>query len=247
MVIHSGTNDITSKVSAFPKIRKLINVIKENDVNEEIEIVLSSAIHRDNQDVVDKINDLNKKLQHLCKGKVMRFIDNSNMKSYPLNRSKLHLNKTGTALLTKTFAKIVNSDSLYRNVYGQVNSLTEDLSFIASNVSHLGNLRSKNSKNIILSYINLNSIRNKFENLCDFVGYNVDVLLIAQTKLNSLFSNTQFLLPGFHEPLRFDINHRSGGLLVYIKLSLSSKILIKFKLPINIQKLSFEINLRKEK
>ena len=114
-------------------------------------------------------------------------------------------------------------------------------------MSHLGNLRSKNPKNIIFSYININSIRNKFENLCDIVGNNVDVLSIAETKLDSSFPNAQFILPGFHEALRLDINHRSGGLLVYIKASLPSKILTKFKLPINIQIISFEINLRKEK
>ena len=90
-------------------------------------------------------------------------------------------------------------------------------------MSHLGNLRSKNSKNIIFSYININTIRNKFENLCDIVGNNVDVLSIAETKLDSSFANAQFLLPGFHEPLRLDINHRSGGLLVCIKASLPSK------------------------
>ena len=49
-------------------------------------------------------------LENLWKGKDMRFIDNSNIKSSSLNRSKLHLNKSGTALLTKNFAKIVNSD-----------------------------------------------------------------------------------------------------------------------------------------
>ena len=40
----------------------------------------------------------------------MRFIDNSNIKSSSLNGSKLHLNKSGTALLTKNFAKIVYPD-----------------------------------------------------------------------------------------------------------------------------------------
>ena len=40
----------------------------------------------------------------------LHFIDNGNMKSSSLNRSKLHLNKSETALLTKIFAKIVNSD-----------------------------------------------------------------------------------------------------------------------------------------
>ena len=79
-------------------------------------------------------------------------------------------------------------------------------------MSHLGKLRSKNPKNIIFSYININSIRNKFENLCDIAGNNMDFLSIAETNIESSFPNAQFLLLGFHEPLRLDINHRSGGL-----------------------------------
>ena len=79
----------------------MINAVKENDVSDEIEIVLSSVINRDDQDLEDEINKLNKKLENLCKGKGMRFIDESNKKSSSLNRSKLHLNN---------FAKIVNSD-----------------------------------------------------------------------------------------------------------------------------------------
>ena len=110
MVIHSGTNDLTYKVNTLQKIRKVINAIKENYLINEIEIVLSSVIHRDDQDLEDEINKLNKKLENLCKGKGMRFIDNSNIKSSSLNRSKLHLNKSGTALLTKNLAKIINSD-----------------------------------------------------------------------------------------------------------------------------------------
>ena len=105
MVIHSGTNDVTYKVNTLQKIRKVINAIKENDVNNEIEIVLSSVIHRDDQDLEDEINKLNEKLENLWKGKGMRFIDNSNIKSSSLNRSKLYLNKSGTALLTKKFCK----------------------------------------------------------------------------------------------------------------------------------------------
>ena len=76
-------------------------------------------------------------------------------------------------------------------------------------MSHLGNLRSKNPKNNIFSYININLIRNKFENVCDIVGNNVDVLSIVEAKLDSSFPNAQFLLPGFQEPLGLDINHRS--------------------------------------
>ena len=114
-------------------------------------------------------------------------------------------------------------------------------------MSRLSNLRSKNPKNIVFSYVNINPIRNKFENLCDIVGSNVDVLSIAEAKLDSSFPNAQFLLPAFQELLRLAINHRSGGLIVYIKASLPSKILSKFKLPINIQIIPFEINLTKER
>ena len=67
-------------------------------MNNEIKIVLPSVIHQNDQDVENVINDL-------CKGKGMRFIDKSNIKSSPLNRSKLHLSKSETALLTKTFCK----------------------------------------------------------------------------------------------------------------------------------------------
>ena len=70
-------------------------------MNDEIEIVLSSAIHRDDQDVKDEINEFNKNLENLCKGKGMCFIGNSNVKSSSLNRSKLHLNKSGAAPLAK--------------------------------------------------------------------------------------------------------------------------------------------------
>ena len=60
MVIRSGTNDITNKVNTLEKIRKVINAIKENEANYEIEVVLSSVIHQDDQDLEDEINELNK-------------------------------------------------------------------------------------------------------------------------------------------------------------------------------------------
>ena len=111
MVIHSGSNDITNKDSTLQKIRKEIKAVKENDGNDEIEIVLSSAIYRDDQDLEDEINELKKKLANLCQREGVCFIDNSrNIKSFSLNRSKLHLNKSRTALIIKHFAEVVNFD-----------------------------------------------------------------------------------------------------------------------------------------
>ena len=108
-------------------------------------------------------------------------------------------------------------------------------------MSHLRDLRSKNAGNIIFSYLNINSIRNKFENICEFVAGNVDNLCIAQTKLDPSFPNLQFLIPGFHKLLRMDVSSRGGEILVYIKSSLPYNLLTKFKLP------NFRLNLMKEK
>ena len=116
-----------------------------------------------------------------------------------------------------------------------------------SNVSLLRNLRIKNPKNIIFSYININSVRNKFDNPCDFISKNEDILSVAETKLDHSFPNSQFLIPCFHEPMRLDITSTGGGMLVYIKSSLPSRIMSNFKLPENIQVIPFELNLRKEK
>ena len=49
---------------------------------------------------------------------------------------------------------------------------------------HLRNLRSKNAGNMIFSYLNIKSIRNMFKNLCELVADNVDILCIAETKLD---------------------------------------------------------------
>ena len=90
----------------------------------------------------------------------------------------------------------------------------------------------------IFSYLNINSLRNKFENLCELVADNVDILCIAETKLDPSFSNSQFLIPGFHKPLRINVSSRRGGLLVYIKPFFPSKMLAKFKLFQNIKIIS---------
>ena len=92
-----------------------------------------------------------------------------------------------------------------------------------SRVSHLRNLRLKIAGSIIFSYLNINFIRNKFENLCELVAGNLDILCIAETKLDP----------------------RSR--IRYFKSSLPSKMLSKFKLPNNIHIIHFELNLRKDK
>ena len=200
-------------------MRKVISSIKEYDTDDNIEIAWSRIIHRSDHDFEDKINETNIKLENLRKGKGMIFINNSNIDSTCLNRSKLHLNKNGTSLLIKIFSSELCLTHKRKNDNDEVLNLANSSIVSFSSMSHLRNLRSKNAGNIIFSYLNINSIRNKFENLCELVAGNVDILCIAETKLDPSFPNSQFLIPDFHKPLRMDVSSRRGGLLVSIKSS----------------------------
>ena len=102
-------------------------------------------------------------------------------------------------------------------------------------------------KNVILSYLNINSIRNKFENLREIVKQNVDVLAVGETKIDTSFPSAQFFLEGYHSPYRPDISRKSGGLLVYVKTTIPSRQLSLPKFQFRTQALPFDLNLRNEK
>ena len=104
IIIYTGTNDIQNEVNILQKVRKVITTNKEIDINNEIKIAFSSVIHRDDQDFEEETKEINRKLENLCKGKGIKFINNNNnIDGSCFNRSKLHLNKSGTALLVKMF------------------------------------------------------------------------------------------------------------------------------------------------
>ena len=105
-------------------------------------------------------------------------------------------------------------------------------------------LRIKYPRNIIFSYIN--SVRNKLENLSMMIRDNVDILVIAETKIDSSFPSNQFQIEGYKTPYRLDISERSGGILVYVKDNLITKEL-KVTMTRDTQSVFCELNLRTHK
>ena len=87
----------------------------------------------------------------------------------------------------------------------------------------LGDLRLKNVKRIIFAHININFIRNKFHLLTSEINDKVDILMISSTKLDSSFPKSEFIIPGYTEPYRFDRNRHGGGILLYIRSDIPSK------------------------
>ena len=86
-------------------------------------------------------------------------------------------------------------------------------------------LRIHNHSNITFSYLNIYSIRKKFDDLKLIINENVDILCIAETKIDECFPTAQFLLSGYHKPYRLDISDKQGGLLIYIKAHMPSRLL----------------------
>ena len=76
--------------------------------------------------------------------------------------------------------------------------------------------------------------------------YNIDLILISETKLDDSFRIAQFQVKGFSVQYRCDRNGKGGGLHLYIRENMQSRLLIS-KSKCNIEILSVAVNLRKRK
>lgn len=95
--------------------------------------------------------------------------------------------------------------------------------------------------------MNINSVRNKLGAFKTFVSNSLDIICIAETKLDKSFPTAKFKLVGYKNPYRSDVSDSSGGLLVYVNSSIPSRQLSSCVLPKDIEIISFELNIRKHK
>ena len=89
--------------------------------------------------------------------------------------------------------------------------------------------RLSNPKNVIFSYLYINSIRNKSDNLQEITNGNIYALPVAKTKLEWDIENHTNLI----------VSHNSGGVLAYVRLSLSSRKLECLNIAFEIQAIPF--------
>ena len=89
-------------------------------------------------------------------GKGLTFIDNNNINESCLNRGKFHLNRKGSTYLAHNFKKFIESlweSKSSAKVY--INSHKH----LKTELNDLRSLWIQNPRNIIFSYLNINSIR----------------------------------------------------------------------------------------
>ena len=111
--------------------------------------------------------------------------------------------------------------------------------------SNLENMWKNNSKKIIISHLNINSIRNKFDFLADIVKDNIDILMISESKLDDSFPDSQFLIEGFGKPFRLDRNRNGGAIMLFIRSDIPAKVISTDKNPF--ESFYVELNFRKKK
>ena len=103
IILHVGTNDLNSKSTPDEIARSIIDLavsIKTDDTK----VSISTIIPR-NDKLNNKPNQVNKHLKNMCKEIKFDLIDHSSTirPHLHLNGSRLHLNKSGTSILGKTF------------------------------------------------------------------------------------------------------------------------------------------------
>ena len=89
--------------------------------------------------------------------------------------------------------------------------------------------RLSNPKNVIFSYLYTNSIRNKSENLQEITNGNIYAFPVVKTKLELDIEDHTNLI----------VSHNSGGVLAYVRLSLSSRKLECLNIAFEIQAIPF--------
>ena len=85
-------------------------------------------------------------------------------------------------------------------------------------------LRKRNIDKIIVTDLNIISLRNKFDSLIGQITGNTDILMVSESKLNESFPIGQFITEGFSVPYRVDRNGKGGGVMLFAREDKSSNL-----------------------
>ena len=85
-------------------------------------------------------------------------------------------------------------------------------------------LRLNNANKLVIDYLNINYLRNKFEFLNSLIKDNIDILMISETKLDQSFPTNQFMINAFSAFFRLDQNEKDGVIILYIREDIPSRL-----------------------
>ena len=106
-------------------------------------------------------------------------------------------------------------------------------------------LRLRNVNKLIIADLNKNSLRNKFYFLISLIKGNIDVSMISEVKLDESFPTNRFMNKGFSVPFRLHRNDKDGGIILYIREDMPSRLVSTESSEV--EGFSLEINLQNKK
>ena len=112
---------------------------------------------------------------------------------------------------------------------------------------NLQNIRKNNPNRVIVSHLNVNSFAGKFDAINTIIPGKVDVVVFSETKLDNSYPSSQFLMKGFTNPFRQDRNSHGGGIMIYVREDIPSKVLKLHSFPSDIEGIFVELTFRKVK
>ena len=185
-----------------------------------LSIIISKLTLRNDhgQEGITKVKNVNTLLSKLK----IPLIDHSNIDLKQLNGGKLHLKHQGNINMSKNIVGFLKTQVWNENIDVQLSDNMSE-STINPNVSigdkiidldNMHELKVKFRNNPLVSYLNINHLRNKIVDLRPIVqDLEPTVLAIAETKLNHTFPNAQFQIDGYYCPseYRTDCVYNGGG------------------------------------
>ena len=227
LIVHARTNDLTNNINTLRSVKKTCEKTKK--ISPNTKIVFSSIIFRkDRRDIEKQRNDVSTRLKNFCKQKNIAFIDNSNLKEENLGLKKLHLNRICNSLFAKNFLSYLENNGFSESL--RDDTVSEDEPNVYNDCTPdpkqmLKNIRNGSVNKLTFGHLNINSLRNKFDQLTEMVKGFVDIRLIFDSKLDDSFPEGQFIIDSYYAPFRFDRHGNGGGLLLYVREDTPAKVL----------------------
>ena len=100
---------------------------------------------------------------------------------------------------------------------------------------------------VTIGNININSLPAKFDHVKVVILKDVDILVLKETQVDDTCSLGQLYVEGLNTHYRLDRNCIGGGVIIYVRNYISSKVLETHRLPQDIQGIFIELNFRKAK
>ena len=136
------------------------------------------------------------------------------------------------AVLSPPLTVSVSFDSTSSNDSSAENTSSLSRESDRNDIDEFFSLRAECAGNLLLGFLNINSLGNKIIDLRMIAERCLpDVLLIEETKLNSDFKTESFLINNYKSPIRLDRSEFGGGLTQYSRNGIICNRLPNFEVP----------------